>query len=108
MSGWKDILRNNLIFNVILYIFFKTTHCAILQRYKGCTRRELAKRIYELLLEHAQIIKDSNGRGIEDGKVLRLDCTVAETNIAFPLIPGCGKPSAAMLESPSWLTTCGK
>jgi len=97
--------------------------CAILQRYKGYSCRELAERIddsidfrrftrfylteiphfsalerlirrikpetferiNELLLEHAQTVKGQNGRSIEDGKFLRLDCTVAETNIAYPL-----------------------
>ena len=109
--------------------------CAILQRLKGYTYRELARRIddsidyrrftrfglreiphfsaleklirrikpetfdkiNELLAMHAQTVKGKNGRRIEDGKKLRLDCTVVETNIAYPIDAKLLKDSVRVL-----------
>jgi len=48
-------------------------------------RPETIEKINRLIVLKAQDIKDAKGRPIENGKALRVDCSVVETNIAYPI-----------------------
>lgn len=48
-------------------------------------RPETIEKINQLIVLKAQAVKGVNGRVIENGKALRVDCSVVETNIAYPI-----------------------
>ncbi len=63
----------------------KIPHFSAMEKLIKRIKPETFDAVNALLLKHVKTVTGKNGRRLENGKALRVDCTVTETDIAYPV-----------------------